>query len=62
MMKVNQVFHYHPEKAQGIRTTLLFELYQTLSQLGAYNYQSINAARRLDLATRDYFYATRQTA
>ena len=21
MMKVNQVFHYHPEKAQGVRTT-----------------------------------------
>ena len=53
-MKVNQVFHYHPEKAQGARTTLLFELYQTLSKLGAYNYQSISAAQRVGLATRDY--------
>ena len=53
-MKVNQVFHYHPEKTQGVRTTLLFELYQTLSQLGAYNYQSISAARRVGLAARDY--------
>ena len=43
MMKVNQVFHYHPEKAQGVRTTLLFKLYQTLLQLGAYKYQSIIA-------------------
>jgi len=25
----NQVFHYHPEKAQGGRTSLLLELYQT---------------------------------
>ena len=53
-MKVNQVFYYHPEKAHGVRTTLLFELYQTLSQLGAYNYQSISAARRVGLTKRDY--------
>ena len=53
MMKINQVFHYHPEKTQGIRTTLLFELYQTLLQLGAYNYQSISAMRRVGLAARD---------
>ena len=33
--------HYHPEKTQGVRITLLFELYQTLSQLGAYNYHPI---------------------
>ena len=52
-MKVDQVFHYHPEKAQGVRTTSLFEPYQTLSQLGAYNYQSISAAQRVGLATRD---------
>jgi len=31
MMKINQVFYYHPEKAQGARTSLLLELYQTLS-------------------------------
>jgi len=31
VMKVNQVFHYHPEKTQGVRTSVLLELYQTLS-------------------------------
>ena len=25
VMKVNQVFHYHPEKVQGGRTSLLLE-------------------------------------
>jgi len=45
VMKVNQVFHYHPEKAQGARKNLLLELYQTLSQLGAYN-PTISAAQR----------------
>jgi len=44
-MKVNQMFHYHPEKAQGVRTSLLLELYQTLSQLGTYNCV-ISAAQR----------------
>ena len=44
VMKVNQVFHYHSEKAQAVRTTLLFELYQTLLQLGTHNYQLISAA------------------
>ena len=41
----NQVFHYHSEKAQGGRISLLLELYRTLSQLGTYN-PTISAARR----------------
>ena len=55
MMKINQVFHYHPEKAQDVRTALLFKLYQTLLQLGTYNYQLISAVRRVGLAIRDYW-------
>ena len=37
----------------GARPILGELLYQTLSQLGAYNYQSISAARRVGLTTRD---------
>ena len=51
LMKSNQVFIYHPEKTGGVRTTLLFELYQIL---GGYNHQLISTSQRVWVAVRDY--------